>query len=337
MFVLHTASYFSSDEYQIARKNPPVLVFYIDLQIHHTEHLQSPSIPTAFTEREHPMHTKYLFPLSLVLLLTTACGPITPGQPGTTPLSPDASAWANTPLSDTHTALQEDIRYIIHAAGTLDGLDGSNSLEGLTKSVEAGCKYIELDFQFTADGELACIHDWYTQYTDAIPENGTALTLDAFQNCKIYGTYTPLWLDSLATFLEEHPDIYIITDIKDRNVEGAAKIAADYPHLTDRFIVQIYDGSEYDPVREAGFEHIIYTLYRLDWHGKTDTAALSAFAAEHPLLAYTFSYELCDVEGYVDGMKNAGVPLYIHTVNGETEQEMYFEMGIDGIYTDERK
>ncbi len=278
--------------------------------------------------------------LTLVLLtslLLAGCGPLSSSAFGNTPLSPEEPSWAAEPLSDTHLTLQEDIQYIIHAAGTLDGLDGSNSLEGLEATVAAGCKYVELDFQFTADGELACIHDWYTQYTDAIPENGTALTLAAFQNCKIYGTYTPLWLDSLATYMEEHPELYIITDIKDRNVEGATKIATDYPHLVDRFIIQIYDGDEYAPVREAGFAHIIYTLYRLDWQSKTDTKALCDFAKSHPLLGYTFSYELCDVDGYVEGMQKSGVPLYIHTVNGEDAQEMYFAMGIDGIYTDERK
>lgn len=233
-------------------------------------------------------------------------------------------------------ALQEDIRYIIHAAGDIDGMAGSNSLEALELTYDAGCRFVEIDFQFTADGELACIHDWYRQYTSAIQADGTALTLAEFQACRIYDRYTPLWLDSLADYMTEHPDLYIVTDIKDRNTEGAAKIAADYPALIDRFIVQIYDGSEYDAVREAGFSHIIYTLYRLDWNSKTDTKALTAFAQTHPLLGYTFAYELCDVDGYVAGMLGAGVPLYVHTVNGTEAQQVYFDMGISGVYTDER-
>ena len=281
------------------------------------------------------MKAKILISLACILFLT-ACGPLSLSD--TSPaLSPDTSAYAAEPLPDTHAVLQEDIRYITHAAGRIDGMDGSNSLEALEGAYAAGCRYVEIDFQFTADGELACIHDWYRQYTSAIPEDGTALTLSEFQTCRIYDTYTPLWLDYLASFMLDHPDLYIITDIKVNNPEGAAKIAADWPELTDRFIIQIYDGSEYDAVREAGFDHIIYTLYMLDWNSKTDTEALCAYAAGHPLLGYTFSYELCSVEGYVDGMKKAGVPLYIHTVNGEAEQQAYFDMGIDGIYTDEWK
>lgn len=247
-----------------------------------------------------------------------------------------STATWDTPTTESFPFLQENIRYIIHAAGDIDGLAGSNSLEALEQTYEAGCRFVEIDFQFTADDELACIHDWYRQYTSAIPENGTVLTLSQFQACQIYDRYTPLWLDSLADYMKAHPDLYIVTDIKDRNTEGAAKIAADYPELLDRFIIQIYDGSEYDAVREAGFTNIIYTLYRLDWNSKTDTKALVAFAAGHPLIAYTFAYELTEVEGYVEGMLQAGIPLYVHTVNGAAEQQVYFDMGISGVYTDVR-
>lgn len=248
---------------------------------------------------------------------------------------PVENIW-DTPATETYTFLQDNIRYIIHAAGDIDGMAGSNSLEALEQTYEAGCRYVEIDFQFTADDELACIHDWYKQYTSAIAEDGTVLTLAEFQDCLIYDRYTPLWLDSLSDYMTEHPDLYIITDIKDRNTEGAAKIAADYPELIDRFIIQIYGEDEYDAVREAGFANIIYTLYRLDWNSKTDTKALVQFAAEHPLLGYTFAYELCELDGYVEGMLQAGIPLYVHTVNGEEAQQVYFDMGISGVYTDDR-
>jgi len=277
---------------------------------------------------------KLIYLLSLVLVLS-ACGPVGLSEPNPA-LAPDASVWAAEPLPDSHKTLQESIRYITHAAGTIDGMNGSNSLEALQQAYDAGCRYVEIDFQFTADGELACIHDWYRQYTSAILADGTALTLEEFKACRIYDRYTPLWLGSLADFMTDHPDLYIITDIKTDNPRAASLIGERYPGLTDRFIIQIYDGSEYDAVRDAGFDHIIYTLYMLDWNSKTDTAALCRYAAGHPLLGYTFSYELCSVEGYVDGMLQAGVPLYIHTVNGD-DQQQYFDMGITGIYTDDLK
>lgn len=239
-------------------------------------------------------------------------------------------------------AIRENMRYIIHAAGRLTGVDkegttrtydGANALEGLKQCADAGETIIELDFNFTSDGYLACIHDWYTEYADEITNN-VPLTLDAFLDCEIYGNFTPIWLGDVAEYLRANEDVYIVTDIKDKNVEGAAAIAEYCPDLKNRFIIQIYDASEYDAVRELGFEYIVYTLYRLDWASKTDTKALAVFAEKHPLIGYTFSYELCQVEDYVEGMKKSGVPLFIHTVNDPSEQQSYFDMGIDGIYTD---
>lgn len=252
-------------------------------------------------------------------------------------LTPDeTSPYASVPFSDPQTmeTLQENIRYILHAAGEIDGIVGSNSMEALENAYATGARYIELDFNFTSDGYLACIHDWYTEYSSAIPENGYALTLEEFRNARIYDRFTPLDLESLASFMTEQDDLYIITDIKDDNIAGLQTIAQTYPELQNRFIPQIYNGDEYDAVRALGYEYVIYTLYRLDWNSKTDTEALCSYAAGHPLLAYTFSYELCSVDGYVDGMLRAGIPLYIHTVNDPDEQKQYFAAGISAIYTD---
>ena len=239
--------------------------------------------------------------------------------------------------------LREDIKYIIHAAGRLEGVDlygeartydGSNSPEGLMQCSAAGARFVELDFNFTSDGELVCLHDWYRQYAPEITDY-EALTLEEFLGARIYRNYTPICLDDVAEWLINNPDSYIVTDIKDDNPRGLSKIAEDYPDLRNRFIVQIYAEEEYDVARSLGFDYIIYTLYRLDWAGKTDWRHLGEFEAEHPLVGFTFDYTLIgSAQGYLSGMLSLDVPLFIHTVNEQGEQEKYFAMGIDGIYTD---
>ena len=272
---------------------------------------------------------KRISALLLSLLLLTSCGTRYPAY------------------TDPHEAayIRDGMEYVIHAGGTLDGIDesyvartydGSNSAEGLAQCIDAGCEVVELDFSFTADGELACIHNWHKEYSSDI-ENDIPMTLEDFLETEIYANFTPMWLGTLAETLREHEGLYIVADIKDDLLTALEKIAETCPDLKNRFIVQIYEEEQYDAVREMGFEYVIYTLYRLDWAGKTDWRALGKFAQKHPLIGFTFSYELCDVEGYVDGMLKSGVPLYIHTVNGDEEQQKYFDMGIDGIYTDDVK
>ena len=256
----------------------------------------------------------------------------------------DPEETAESGTAETLESVRERIKYIIHGAGKLAGhnLYGeskyftcSNSMEGFRQCLDAGCEFVETDFSFTSDGELVCIHDWYPSYSDDIEFEGDVLSLDSFLNTRIFRQYTPVSLDMLAEILVNNRGLYIITDIKDDNIAGLKYIAEKHPDLRNRFIAQIYSESEYGPVRELGFEYIIYTLYRLDWNSKVDTESHCRFASENPLAGITFSYELCEVPGFLDGMKEAGVPLLIHTVNDREEQNRYFEMGIQGIYTDE--
>ncbi len=276
------------------------------------------------------MTKRFLTALACLLLLLSSCA--------------RGSGPAESGFSDPEEArtIRESMRYVIHAAGRLEGpdawgsprdYDGSNSMEGLAQCAACGRRPIavELDFNFTADGQLACIHDWYTEYADEI-ENGVPLTLEDFLAARIFRNFTPAWIGDAADWLRANEGTYIVTDIKDDNIAGCRAIAEACPDLLNRFVVQIYDESEYDEVRALGFEYVVYTLYRLDWNAKTDWRALGEFAAAHPLIGFTFSYELCPVEGFVEGMLRSGVPLYIHTVN--EGEEAYFDMGISGVYTD---
>lgn len=231
---------------------------------------------------------------------------------------------------------------IIHAGGELWGVDsqgtyrsflGSNSLEGLTQCAEYGCSAVELDFSFTSDDRLVCIHDWSAEYIDTI-ENGRPLSYDEFMSSKIFWNFTPIGIEEVGEFLREHSEMYIVTDIKERFEEAVAVIAETLPDLKDRIVVQIYSEDDYAAVEENGFKNIIFTLYNLDWNSKTDTSALVKFERSHPLIGFTFSYELCEVKNYVSGMTKAGVPLYVHTVNDYGEVQKYQSMGIYGVYTD---
>lgn len=243
---------------------------------------------------------------------------------------------------------------IVHAAGQLWGVDsegtyrafnGSNSREGLIKCAEdtknGGNTAAELDFSFTSDDRLVCIHDWSAEYIDTI-NTGTPLSYDEFMSSEIFWNYTPLDAEEVVRVMNDYPRLYIVTDIKERFTDAldslSDAIRLTFPEKSDeiksRVVVQIYSEDDYAEARQRGFTNIIYTLYRLSWSEKTDTKALAEFARTHPMIGYTFSYELCSVDGFVAGMKKTGIPLYVHTVNDTAEWEKYRAMGIDGVYTD---
>ena len=226
-----------------------------------------------------------------------------------------------------------DTSCILHAGGLADGVMYSNSKEALSQSYAAGARLIEIDFNYTSDGYLACIHDWHNRFAPEIKPN-VAPSLNSFLSMKIFNRFTPMWLGSVAEFMNEHSDVYIVTDIKEQNVRAATEIKKAYPHLMDRFIIQVYSEQEYHAIKKLGFDHIIFSLYKLTWAEKTDFDHLVSFAKKNKILAYTFDYTLLSVSGYYERISKAGVPLFVHTINTASMQKDYYKMGIYGIYSD---
>ena len=229
----------------------------------------------------------------------------------------------------------EALRYILHAGGvTPNGIVGSNSLEALDYSYERGFRVMEMDFCWTEDDYLVCVHDWDAYYAHKF--NKTCVTMEEFESVR-YGTYgfTSMTLYDLADWMVEHPDAVIVTDIKDRSMEGAALIAERYPDLLDRFCFQIYSKADFDPVRALGFENIILTIYQLPWEEKIDPAGLAEYARTHDLVGLTYPLEIHEwYEGYTDILLTAQTPLFMHTINDAEQQQALFDLGIAGIYTD---
>ena len=221
--------------------------------------------------------------------------------------------------------------YVIHAAGAIGEDVGTNSLEGVKSCFFNGYRYIELDFSFTTDNHLVAIHDWETDYFLDGSFSG-AVSLEEFKTKKILGKYTPVTLDILESWIAGKPETYIITDIKERNVEGLKYIKDNYPVLADRIIPQIYNETEYEPAREMGYGKIVYTLYALSYDEKTNVKRISAFVKEKGIDALVFSTELATKE-YVSSLKSSGANLLCHTVNDKEEQAKYKEMGV-GVYSD---
>ncbi len=224
---------------------------------------------------------------------------------------------------------------IIHAGGEVGGMLGSNSLEALEATYDKGYRFIEMDFVLSSDGHPVCLHDWSSYYSDSITSQ--PISREEFEKVKIFNQYTALTLDSLVKWMKDHTDVYIVTDIKENNVGVLRNIAAEHPEIISRIIPQIYQYDEYLPVRAMGYSNIVLTLYRLPtYNDKTNGKYNSSFALKNGLLAVTSDATLAK-DNFVKAFTAAGVPLYVHTVNDAAEQQMYFDMGVTGVYTDYAK
>ena len=220
---------------------------------------------------------------------------------------------------------------IIHGGGEVGFYLGSNSLEALNNTHSKGFRVIELDFMLSSDGKPVCIHNWSQYYSNQL--GSVPVTAAEFANVKIFNRFTALTLDSLVKWMVLHPDVYIVTDVKEDNVNMLRHIALAHPEIIGRIIPQIYQYDEYVPVRAMGYSNILLTLYRLPtYFDKVNSKYNAEFAKKHRLLGVTADATLAN-QKFVDTYVAAGVPLFVHTINDAEEQQKFCDIGVTGIYT----
>lgn len=219
----------------------------------------------------------------------------------------------------------DDLRYIAHAGGRVeDSFTYTNSLEALQETDNWGNRVVELDFSWTTDDQLVCLHNW----GGGLPEK---CDLETFLNGKIYERFTPIGLEQVADWLASHPETKVVMDFKERSVEGLQLISQKYPALLEQFIPYIYHTREYESVRGMGYENIILYLARMSKEEKNYDAMVE-FAREKALVGiamhpYTESELIRAAEG-------TDVPLLAYTVNDEKWMYELTQQGIDGFFTD---
>ncbi len=222
---------------------------------------------------------------------------------------------------------------VAHAGGGLGKATYTNSYEALDTNYAKGARYFELDFSFTSDRQLVCLHDWEHSFKRTFGfSTEQKVSLDEFKALvEAKSKYTKCTLDGLATWMETHPEAIIVTDVKEGNLEALKIIATTLPDADDRVIPQIYDPKNFKTVKAMGFDSIIWTLYR--YRGKTEAVLEEVASFEGPV-AITMPKTRA-VAGLSQALHEIEVPSYVHTINAEEEVLSLMEdHKVSEVYTD---
>lgn len=235
------------------------------------------------------------------------------------PVEPDPDAWyASRPL-------------IHHAGGEIEGNRYTNSLEALEESLAEGKQFIELDLRYTSDHHLVCTHTWPDAYLEDVQP-----TLEAFENSRIQGKFTPLTAEKMMQIMRDNPQMYLVTDIKEPDIaEVIADLAAmaDWdPAVLDRFVIQLYTGREKPQIRQVypfRDEQFLFTTY--EW-GQFQLE-VAQICNEENIAVITVPYgEMSDEDAQL--LADLGFTVYEHTVNRADQARRSLRRGIAGFYTD---
>ncbi|MBN1602802.1 MAG: hypothetical protein JW915_14430 [Chitinispirillaceae bacterium] len=219
-------------------------------------------------------------------------------------------------------------RLIAHAGGDINGLKLSNSRQALDQSYSEGFRYFEVDISKTSDGVPFLVHDW--DYGKTLIKKHNLPHPPALKDIKRVKSFPELLdLKKLAKWLRKHKDAYIITDIKDNNLEILRLIQKKYPRLSRQIIPQIYKFDEYEQVRSMGYSSIILTLYRM----KASDDEVISFCYKNKLFGLTMSSVRATSE-FLKRCSLLDIPVYVHTINEIGLYSKYRSDGAYGIYTD---
>ncbi len=222
---------------------------------------------------------------------------------------------------------------IAHAGGAVGGKTYTNSLEALDSNYAAGVRFFEIDFSWTRDGALVALHDWDENFERLFGPGFEAPLAEAeFRRAVaagVPGLRVPV-LDELLEWLDRHTDALLVTDVKDRNVEALELIARRRPDLRARILPQIYRPAEYQPVRELGYESIIWTLYRHPVGDFTVVRQLDRMA----LFAVAMPISRARQGRLPPHLARVGVPVLVHTVNNPKGVRDLKRLGVTEVYTD---
>ena len=222
---------------------------------------------------------------------------------------------------------------IAHAGGGLGKTTYTNSYQALNANIVNGFRYFEIDFTFTSDDRLVCLHDWKVNFKRTFGfETDHRLSLEEFENLTAENTkFTNCTLEGLAVWMQKNPMAYIVTDVRGDNLKALKQIHDILPNADNRVIPQIYRPENFEAVNKMGFQQIIWTLYRFSGSAYKVVEWVNGWKTK---VAVTMPKEIAATK-LPKALSARGIPTYVHTVNKIEEMNSFMaNFGITEIYTD---
>lgn len=222
---------------------------------------------------------------------------------------------------------------IAHAGGEYKGKQLTNSKEAIIENLRKGFRFFEIDFSWTSDDKLVCVHDWEMSYRSLIGDDNHSgvPSYREFVERAEEAKYTPADFDFLVQFLKEHENVRVVTDVKGRNKEAIEYFEERFREVKDQVVVQIYNPVEYGFAVSSGFSNIIWTLYT--YGGDADLVC--AIEKDMNLFAITMPENRIDNGFYSSVKQQSNTPIYLHTLNDLNQvKALISEYEVSGVYSD---
>lgn len=238
-----------------------------------------------------------------------------------------------------------EYRIVAHGLGGLPNEKRvTNSIDALEENYQKGTRIFEVDLIETSDGYIVARHDWLNYLYDMLEQTQPTageeciLTLEEFKNMTINKHYQPATLDDLLELMKKYPDIYLVTDTKTTTAEDTIRVFEKIvssvketdANLLSRIYPQIYNQESYHALKEVyPFENILYTVY----YETAPRQEILDFSIQHGIAGIVMP-DYYYTQDFVSQIAEAGIDVYVHTVNDLEAIKNYLSSSVTGIYSD---
>lgn len=247
-------------------------------------------------------------------------------------------------------AVRPDVTNVAHRGASAHAPE--NTLAAVREGVAMGAHMVEIDVQRTADGELILMHDTnLLRTTDAeeVFPGRDSYAVSAFTMAEVRQLDAGSWFDesftgepvpTLAETLAvlRGGEVGLLLEVKAPaqypgiEAEIAAELSRDRwwlrpapSKLAHRLVIQSFDWASMKRSQDL--------LPRIP-HGLLGRVAESDIA-EYAAWADQINPNFNTVDAaYVDAVHDAGLEIYVYTVNGADDMRAQIDKGVDGIITD---
>lgn len=123
---------------------------------------------------------------------------------------------------------------VAHAAGAINGVPYTNSLDALNEN-STFYEVFEIDLLRTSDGQTVCVHDWPNFWKAVGEDFFHAPTLEEFIEKRNTMNFQPCDIESLMSWLEENPSKKLILDSKSTDhILMYEQINETFPNLVSK-------------------------------------------------------------------------------------------------------
>lgn len=147
----------------------------------------------------------------------------------------------------------DELGFIAHAAGEIEGRIYTNSLEAIEQAIAAGYRFIEVDLRKTLDNSYYGAHRTkdFNAETDHDFWGVVPPTAAEVHTRTLDGGLTPVLLTDLVPIFRAHPDVMLVTD----KATDFMKLVEEFP-LKDQLLVEVGDANQYAAAKLVGISNV---------------------------------------------------------------------------------